>query len=813
MNLYIRYAIKRLCANVIFNKAKRHKRKKRLKEKFFAKLNEVVWSYNTTYANPSVHTKKLNNNDIGKEALECISFFKENWDKPFSRTIILVQYSFFDGKGVDFFSGGAERYMLDLGKIVEEMGLYPLLIQQSTEDYWVRKQNNLTVFGLKKMIDAPNLLFLNKLVPMKFIYSGFMYLWGDDIPYNSMIISHGIAYDAFPEAPTHKIKQLLQKFNEIVSVDTNTLSCIRTNFREISLKNKLHYVPNYVDAEEYPFSPRLEDGTIRIVFARRLCHERGYWLVSKVMDTFLEKFSQVMIDFVGYAHGDDIREDLLGLQKKYPGRVGHKVMPPECMPTIYREYDISIIPTLYAEGTSLSCLESMSSGCAVVSTNIGGLVNLIIDNFNGLLINPDSEELEDALTKLIEDKELRLKVIRNASAVSKEFSKKSWKEKWTTILEKEIVPRKIILSKEQKSIYFDYNPGWYVFEKMVQRPTQLASALASLGMPYFYRENSFSAEAVDHGCPISGYREITPDLYLTDDINFIFNNKEEMILHLYSTALDISHQNIYREHVENGGIILYEYIDALHDDLHLSGISTEYMKLHQYLIKNKSVIVVATADNLYSEVVNVRSSSKNVYLVTNGVVMEDFAPKDRSQSEIPAKLKEIISLGKPIIGYYGAFASWVDFELIKEAAQKAPEFSFLYIAKDCDGTVQSQNLGIYDNIFLLENVPYQELIELSAYFDVATIPFKVNQVTESTSPVKLFEYMAAQHPIVTTNLPECRKYKSCLIAKNVDEYVAQLRKAIELKNNSDYKAILKKEAQENTWKNKAQEMLSAINAW
>ena len=56
----------------------------------------------------------------------------------------------------------------------------------------------------------------------------------------------------------------------------------------------------------------------------------------------------------------------------------------------------------------------MACGCAVVATNVGGLCNLVINNFNGLLVNPNPEEISDAITKLVDNKELRLKLINNA---------------------------------------------------------------------------------------------------------------------------------------------------------------------------------------------------------------------------------------------------------------------------------------------------------------------------------------------------------------------------------------------------------------
>ncbi|WP_420491566.1 glycosyltransferase [Neobacillus drentensis] len=52
---------------------------------------------------------------------------------------------------------------------------------------------------------------------------------------------------------------------------------------------------------------------------------------------------------------------------------------------------------LGSEGTSLSLLEAMAAKCAEIATNVGGMTNIILDNYNGLIINPDESELYLAL--------------------------------------------------------------------------------------------------------------------------------------------------------------------------------------------------------------------------------------------------------------------------------------------------------------------------------------------------------------------------------------------------------------------------------
>ena len=76
----------------------------------------------------------------------------------------------------------------------------------------------------------------------------------------------------------------------------------------------------------------------------------------------------------------------------------------------------------------------MACGNAVVATNIGGLPNLIFNNFNGKLINPDESSLLSALIELIDDEQQRKTLGKNAVSVAQAFSKEIWDKTWIEIL-------------------------------------------------------------------------------------------------------------------------------------------------------------------------------------------------------------------------------------------------------------------------------------------------------------------------------------------------------------------------------------------
>lgn len=367
-------------------------------------------------------------NSLKKQVLEIEKDFPEN-------TVLIFQHQFFDKQGEVCFNGGAERYVVDLADILTESGYNPVLIQIGDEyaDFWKRKVKNLQIIGLSlRYYEYINVI--KNFTKYKFvIYSGAVD-WGQKIHPN-ILISHGVTWDVYSEnVKPYRIYDIFKDVDTFVSVDTNTISWLRSTFSKTLKDLNSFYVPNYVDTKLYCPKERKTDKKIHITFPRRASPERGYWLMSAALPPILDKYPEVNFQFVGFAHGKEIQDDILYLEQKYRGRVSHCMVNPDEMPAIYQNTDISLIPTLYAEGTSLSCLEAQACGNVVISTNIGGLPDLIIDGYNGLLINPNGQDLMKALDRILADKDLRKKLSENAVSIAKAFDKSIWVERWKKIV-------------------------------------------------------------------------------------------------------------------------------------------------------------------------------------------------------------------------------------------------------------------------------------------------------------------------------------------------------------------------------------------
>jgi len=208
-------------------------------------------------------------------------------------------------------------------------------------------------------------------------------------------------------------------------------------------------------------------------------------------------------------------------------------------------------------------------------------------------------------------------------------------------------------------------------------------------------------------------------------------------------------------------------------------------------------LVLTTATSLWEKIKEVR---EDALLIPNGVYSHDFEMK--SPPSPPKDLKRILEKGRRIVGYYGALSEWFDYDLINDVARACKGYDFVLIGPNYDGSIRQ--LLKTDNLFWLGSKEYKDLKNYLYFFDVAIIPFKVNTITHSTSPIKLFEYMAGGKPVVTTDLKECRRYRSVYLAKDKEDFISKIGMALKRRDDPVYMRLLKQEAEENSWQSRVE---------
>jgi glycosyltransferase involved in cell wall biosynthesis len=94
-------------------------------------------------------------------------------------------------------------------------------------------------------------------------------------------------------------------------------------------------------------------------------------------------------------------------------------VPEQDLPALYQDADLFVLPSRTGEGFGLVVLEAMASGLPVIATESGGVVDIVVEGVNGLLVPPhDGAALADAIAQLVDGSDLRSRLIQGALATA-----------------------------------------------------------------------------------------------------------------------------------------------------------------------------------------------------------------------------------------------------------------------------------------------------------------------------------------------------------------------------------------------------------
>lgn len=178
-------------------------------------------------------------------------------------------------------------------------------------------------------------------------------------------------------------------------------------------------------------------------------------------------------------------------------------------------------------------------------------------------------------------------------------------------------------------------------------------------------------------------------------------------------------------------------------------------------------LVITSAINLKQELEQ-KHPNKPSFLIPNGCDIQHFQQYTKIQ---PKKPLELQNHKGPVLTYIGAWASWIDEELVEKISLEIPEALILIIGCEFGKKFNLKR----KNILYIGYKPYKLLPQYLYYSDVSLIPFKINQITKSTNPIKMYEYLAAGKPVVSTNIPEAKNKPYVYIGRDYNSYIQQIK--------------------------------------
>ena len=343
------------------------------------------------------------------------------------------------------------------------------------------------------------------------------------------------------------------------------------------------------------------------------------------------------------------------------------------------------------------------------------------------------------------------------------------------------------IAQSRGAVIFLPSVGWGIH--LFQRPHHLARVFARLGYVSIFDSSNAPVDKVD------GFREIEPNL-------FLFNGAEVLLHEIPSPLLWAFPYNYHlTDAYPPSTATVYDWID----DLSVFPYDRKLLDRNHRRGLQEATIVASVAQRLHVEALRTRPDA--LYL-PNGCEYERFA----SAAAAPAdeELLRFLAPGGPVAGYYGALAEWFDYPLLERVAQLKPDWRFVLIGPQYDASLPGQPVLKRPNVRWFGPRDYLTLPGYLGVFDVATIPFKINDITLATSPLKLYEYFAGGKPVVTTPMPECQAYPEVLIAKTAEEFASALEQAREKGRDPVFRSHLRKLGRENSWEARVRTVIAQL---
>ena len=225
---------------------------------------------------------------------------------------------------------------------------------------------------------------------------------------------------------------------------------------------------------------------------------------------------------------------------------------------------------------------------------------------------------------------------------------------------------------------------------LFQRPQYVANHISKNGYKFLYCDHSLKN--------FLGYKIKNNVIILNPQILFYLpNNITHNINIIVPSPEGWCNMKVLNALQDKGYKIIYDLIDDF--DESISGNNKEQLKVFNNLEDVNPKLCLATAKNLYQGLVN-RFGEEKVLLNPNAVEIENFI--NINTNPIPDDIKQILEQNKPIIGYYGAMAPWLDWDLLNKLHKIRPNYNFVYIGLNYGDALK--NLQPSSNVFYLGKI-------------------------------------------------------------------------------------------------------------
>lgn len=276
-------------------------------------------------------------------------------------------------------------------------------------------------------------------------------------------------------------------------------------------------------------------------------------------------------------------------------------------------------------------------------------------------------------------------------------------------------------------------------------------------------------------------------------------NKSINLLHLTQTTLFLENpMAIGTAQQINTNLFVFDAIDNWLVHPQMKQIHNIISKNYKY-VEEHADIIFTVSENL----LHIFKKNNNKFWIPNGVDIEYFSNAIKNERD-----------DKITIGYVGKIQERVDFNLIKLCLDHFPTTEFIFV-----GPILSQKGKVeklqseYQNIKFIGDIHYKNLPSIMKKFDIAIIPHKVDSFTLSMNPLKLYEYLAAGKPVVTTKVAGVNNISSYVyMANDEKEFLNYITLVINSYKNKTINPlnIIRSISEDIKWEHKVDQIVKCI---
>jgi len=239
------------------------------------------------------------------------------------------------------------------------------------------------------------------------------------------------------------------------------------------------------------------------------------------------------------------------------------------------------------------------------------------------------------------------------------------------------------------------------------------------------------------------------------------------------------------------GIVAYDLID----DWDTSLGAQWYSPRREQEIIDMSKVIIATVPKLQKKLQ--AKSTQQVHLIPNAANIALFNPHRTYSRPLDMHISEWCGI------YIGAlWGDWFDWNLLRMLAIEYPKAAFHII-----GDYKGQCRQPPPNLHFLGLKSQDKLPNYLRYSDVAIVPWKVSATTQATSPLKVFEYLAMQCPVVAPALHPLWGIPGVHLAQNNEEFISLVGKYHQFKIDRETISAF---MIQNNWQIRVDQLLSFI---